>query len=72
MDPILILCSEILAIASQRKKDALKLLHVPSLSVFSNWPTRGTPLSYVTALDISPHSQFIAIGNDKGKVLLYR
>lgn len=47
-------------------------VHVPSLTVFANWPTRGTPLSYVTALDVSPQSHYLAIGNDKGKVLLYR
>ena len=42
------------------------------MTVFSNWPTHSTPLSYVTALNISPQSHYIAIGNDKGKVLLYR
>lgn len=64
--------SEILALTSQRKKDAMKLLHLPSLTVFSNWPTAKTPLAHVTAVDISPLSRFVAIGNDKGKVLLYR
>lgn len=45
---------------------------MPSLSVFSNWPTRRSPLGYVSALDLSPLSRYAAIGNDKGKVLLYR
>lgn len=47
-------------------------VHMPSLSVFSNWPTRKTPFSYVSAFDLSPQSRYLAIGNDKGKVLLYR
>lgn len=47
---------QILTIASQRMKDSLKLVHVSSGSVFANWPTSKTPLSYVTSLDFSPHS----------------
>ena len=31
-----------------------------------------TPLSYVFSLDFSPNSGYLAVGNDKGKVLLYR
>jgi len=42
------------------------------LTVFSNWPTAGTPLSYVSCFDFSPNSGFLAIGNDKGNALLYR
>ncbi|KAG0086098.1 U3 snoRNP protein [Podila epicladia] len=64
--------SQILAIASKARKDQLRLVHLPSLKVFPNWPTKGTPLSYVTCLTFSPRSGYLAIGNDKGKVLLYR
>ncbi|KAG0303053.1 U3 snoRNP protein [Dissophora globulifera] len=64
--------SQILAMSSKARKDQLRLVHIPSLKVFSNWPTSGTPLSYVTALTFSPRSGYLAIGNDKGKVLLYR
>lgn len=62
---------QILAIASKAKKDALKLVHMPSMRVFGNWPTSGTPLGAVTAVDFSPSSQYLAIGNTRGKVLLY-
>jgi len=48
--------SQILAMASRRTKDALKMVHVPSRTVFSNWPTSKTPLHYVTSLDFSPSS----------------
>ncbi|GKY94302.1 hypothetical protein MPSEU_000396000 [Mayamaea pseudoterrestris] len=63
---------QILAISSRRERQALKLVHVPSRTVFSNWPTTKTPLNYVWSLDFSPQSRFMAVGNDKGKCLLYR
>jgi U3 small nucleolar RNA-associated protein 18 len=47
-------------------------IHLPSLTVFSNWPTSNTPLHYVYSTAFSPNSGFMAIGNDRGKVLLYR
>ncbi|KAI9208833.1 WD40-repeat-containing domain protein [Polychytrium aggregatum] len=64
--------SQLLAISSRKKKDALKLVHLPSLNVFPNWPTSATPLSYVNAVSFSPGGGYIVMGNDKGKVLLYR
>lgn len=63
---------QILAFSTRREKKGLKLLHVPTGTVFSNWPTSNTPLSYVWSLDFSPKSNFLAIGNDKGKCLLYK
>ena len=63
---------QILAMSSRREKDTLKLLHVPTQTIFSNWPTTKTPLSYVWSLDFSPGSKYMAIGNDKGKCLLYK
>ncbi|GAB5356116.1 hypothetical protein AAMO2058_000263400 [Amorphochlora amoebiformis] len=63
---------EILAMASSRAKDAFRLAHISSRSVFSNWPTIRTPLNYVTALEFSPNSGYLAVGNAKGRVLLYR
>jgi len=63
---------DILAMSSQREKDSLKLLHVPTQTVFSNWPTSKTPLGYVWSIDFSPKSKFMAIGNDKGKCMLYK
>ncbi|ORX47169.1 WD40 repeat-like protein [Hesseltinella vesiculosa] len=63
--------SQILAISSSLKKDQLKLVHVPSKRVFVNWPTERTPLGRVTCMDFSPTSEYLAIGNRRGKVLLY-
>eukprot|EP00271_Cylindrocystis_brebissonii_P009231 TRINITY_DN2392_c0_g1_i1.p1 TRINITY_DN2392_c0_g1~~TRINITY_DN2392_c0_g1_i1.p1 ORF type:complete len:600 (+),score=141.35 TRINITY_DN2392_c0_g1_i1:463-2262(+) len=64
--------SQILAIASRMKKDSLRFIHVPSRTVFSNWPTARSPLNLVHCLDWSPGGGYCAIGNAKGRVLLYR
>jgi U3 small nucleolar RNA-associated protein 18 len=63
---------QILAMSTQRETNGLKLLHVPTATVFSNWPTSKTPLKYVWSMDFSPGSKYLAIGNDHGKCLLYR
>ncbi|KAJ3120396.1 U3 snoRNP protein [Nowakowskiella sp. JEL0407] len=64
--------SQLLSISSRAKKDALKMVNVKSLTVYAKWPTSNTPLSYVNCVDYSPSGGYIAIGNDKGRVLLYR
>lgn len=63
---------QILAMASRREKNSMKLLHIPSQTVFSNWPTSKTPLNYVWSMDFSPGSKYMTMGNDQGKCLLYR
>ncbi|KAM0755857.1 WD40 repeat-like protein [Meredithblackwellia eburnea MCA 4105] len=63
--------SQLLALASRTNKDQLKLVHLPTATVFSNWPTQTTPLHNVTALDFSLGSEWLAVGNARGKVLLY-
>lgn len=64
--------SQMLLMGSRMKKDALRIVHLPSLSVFSNWPTTRSPLQYVHCAGFSPHSGFLGIGNAKGRALLYR
>nr|CCA20987.1 U3 small nucleolar RNAassociated protein 18 putativ [Albugo laibachii Nc14] len=64
--------AQILALASKGTKDALRFIHLPSFSAFSNWPTSGTPLNYISAIDFSPNSGYFACGNKRGRVLLYR
>ncbi|GAW07281.1 WD40 repeat-like protein [Lentinula edodes] len=63
--------AQVLAMASKEKKDSMRLIHLPSLTTFSNWPTSNTPLGHVTAVDFSARSEYIAIGNTRGRVLLY-
>ncbi|KAJ6460371.1 WD40-repeat-containing domain protein [Mycena vitilis] len=63
--------AQVMAVASREKKDALRLIHLPTLTAFSNWPTSSTPLGHVSAVDFSAQSEYVAIGNTRGKVLLY-
>lgn len=63
---------QLLCIASRAKRDALRLVHLPSGSVYSNWPTSGTPLGKVTSIAFSPNNEMLAIGNQTGKVTLWR
>lgn len=63
---------QLLAMSSRFSSDCFKLLHVPSRTVFANWPTSKTPLNYVFSSDFSPQSRYLSVGNDKGKCLLYK
>lgn len=63
---------QILALSSPNLRDALRLVHVPSFTVFSNWPTSSTPLGRVTSLAFSPNSQMFAVGNEAGAARLWR
>lgn len=71
----LILCLlllQMLALASRMAKNALRIAHVSSRTVFENWPTANTPLGYVHSLAFSPGGGLLAVGNARGRVLLYR
>lgn len=64
--------SQVLCIASRAKKDALKLVHLPSCNVFKNWPTSVTPLGKVTSVVFSPSGGLLATGNEQGKIRLWK
>ncbi|KAJ2775486.1 U3 snoRNP protein [Coemansia nantahalensis] len=64
--------AEILGIYSRSKEDQLKLVHLPTGTVFANWPSSSAHLGKVQCIDFSPQSGFMAVGNDGGKALLYR
>ncbi|XP_066442201.1 U3 small nucleolar RNA-associated protein 18 homolog isoform X2 [Eleutherodactylus coqui] len=66
--------TEILAIASKKVNDAVKLVHIPSFTVFSNFPvqSRGRTIHQAQSMDFSPRSGFFSIANNKGEALLYR
>jgi U3 small nucleolar RNA-associated protein 18 len=63
---------EMLCMSSSREADALRMVHLPSATVFQNWPTSKTPLGHVWGTDFSGKGGYVAVGNDKGKCLLYR
>ncbi|XP_062388409.1 U3 small nucleolar RNA-associated protein 18 homolog [Sardina pilchardus] len=65
--------SEILAIASRADDEANRLVHLPSLTVFSNFPVFRRKTIYRThCLDFSPNSGFYSVANNKGDALLFR
>ncbi|KAK1285613.1 hypothetical protein QJS10_CPB20g01373 [Acorus calamus] len=64
--------NQILAIGSTMQKNSLKLVHLPSYNVFSNWPAPRSTLGRPQCMDFSPNSGFMAVGNSEGKVLLYK
>jgi U3 small nucleolar RNA-associated protein 18 len=64
--------SDLIVIASNDVKDALRIIHIPTLKVVKNWPTALTPLSYIFSVAFSHDGQYLAVGNDKGKALLFR
>ena len=63
---------QLVAMASDQARDELRLAHTQTASVFSNWPTDRSPIRRAHSLDFSPKGGYLAVGNNKGKVLLYR
>ena len=63
---------QLLAFGSRLSKDALKLVHLPSCTVYRNWPTQQTPLGRITAVAFGQQSDLLAVGNDRGKIRLWQ
>ncbi|KAL4658265.1 hypothetical protein GN956_G2999 [Arapaima gigas] len=77
LTPVTSLCfnptNEILAIASSATEEAIKLVHIPSFTTFSNYPVfRRKTVYFPQCVDFSPNSGFFSVANNKGKALLYR
>ncbi|XP_026717094.1 U3 small nucleolar RNA-associated protein 18 homolog [Athene cunicularia] len=65
--------TEILAVASRQTDEAVKLVHIPSYTVFSNFPVfRRKQIYLAESMDFSPRSGFFSVANNKGKALLFR
>lgn len=63
---------EVLVMASRMRRDALRVCSGKDLKVYANWPSSRTPLGHVHCASLSPGGGMLAIGNAKGKCLLYR
>lgn len=63
---------QILAMASDDKDDQVKMAHLPSMTVFSNFPTVNSNLHRVQAFDFSPASGYFALSNSYSSAFLYR
>ncbi|KAL6603491.1 hypothetical protein ACP70R_043852 [Stipagrostis hirtigluma subsp. patula] len=64
--------AQILAISSRKERNGMRLVHIPSFTVFQNWPGPRFSLHYPRCLDFSPNSGFLSVGHAGGKVLLYK
>lgn len=64
--------SEILAFSSIDIPSSIKLYHLASSTVYSNFPTFGSKFGHVTVMNFSPGSGYLAFGNRKSTVALYR
>ena len=64
--------AQILAISSGKDRNGMRLVHVPSFTVYQNWPGPRFSLQYPRCLDFSPGSGFLSVGHAGGKVLLYK
>ena len=69
---------QLLAMASKWKRDAMRLVHLPSCTVFRNWPTSSTALGRITGVAFAGgevvggdvHS-LLAVANEQGKIRLW-
>ncbi|XP_059488515.1 U3 small nucleolar RNA-associated protein 18 homolog [Neocloeon triangulifer] len=64
--------AQILAIASKLQHKALKLMHLPSMTVFKNFPERSLELGRVNHVAFSPNSGYMAVGTNIGMAKLIR
>ncbi|CAH1286723.1 unnamed protein product [Diabrotica balteata] len=64
--------SEILGFCSADIQNSVKLFHVGSENVFSNFPNFSTKMGHTNVLNFSPGGGYCAFGNRKSIVSLYR
>jgi U3 small nucleolar RNA-associated protein 18 len=59
---------QMLVMASNGKRDQLRVVHIPGLKVFPNWPTSKTPLGVVDCVDVGENG-YLAVARGKGVAL---
>ncbi|KAF3035800.1 hypothetical protein E8E12_004009 [Didymella heteroderae] len=71
---------QILAMASRWKNNAMRLVHLPTATVFKNWPTEKTPLGRITAVAWGRPTEEeeregslaqVAVANESGHIRLW-
>ena len=64
--------SELLTFCSKWKKNAIRMVHLPSYKVYQNFPGAATGiLKYPFNISYSHQGEFLAAGNDEGKAHLW-
>src|SRR5208282_5903623 len=59
---------QMLVMGSSGKRDQLRVVHIPAMKVFPNWPTSKTPLGTVQCIGLGDNG-YLAIGRKKGVAL---
>eukprot|EP00201_Polytomella_parva_P009423 CAMPEP_0175049890 /NCGR_PEP_ID=MMETSP0052_2-20121109/6967_1 /TAXON_ID=51329 ORGANISM="Polytomella parva, Strain SAG 63-3" /NCGR_SAMPLE_ID=MMETSP0052_2 /ASSEMBLY_ACC=CAM_ASM_000194 /LENGTH=719 /DNA_ID=CAMNT_0016314057 /DNA_START=19 /DNA_END=2175 /DNA_ORIENTATION=+ len=53
--------SQMLVFSSRLTRDALRVAHLPSMTVFANWPTSKTPMGHVQCADVTSEGGMIVM-----------
>lgn len=64
--------TELLSLSSNCYPNSVKLVHIPSYHVFSNFPDQSFNYQNVETVNFSPNSGYMGLGNNKGAAFLYR
>lgn len=64
--------TEVLAICSADMKNAVKMVHFPSATVFSNFPSQHDNIGKITTMAFSPAGGYFGTGTVEGESSLYR
>jgi U3 small nucleolar RNA-associated protein 18 len=61
---------QLLVMASRWKSDALRLVHLPSCTVYKNWPTGKTPFGRISAVALGEveGETTLLVGNEAGRI----
>lgn len=59
---------QMLVMASSGKRDQLRVVHIPGMKVFPNWPTSKTPLGVIQCIGVGDNG-YLAVGRRKGVAL---
>jgi len=62
---------QLLAFSQEGKTGSLKIVHLPSCTVYKNWPTERSGLGSVTAVAFSNGSDILAVGTKAGKINMW-
>ena len=64
--------SNLLAFCSKWKKNAIRLVHIPSYTTYQNFPGSAAGiLKYPFNIDFSYSGEYMVMGNDEGKAHLW-